>query len=98
MGSRSSRPLAADRKDFVSDLRRLNAGQYVVGVSTTKHGYRQVDCWWLGQVADRMERLEGIVESLVRAWDSVPENVQVPEEINVDELWAEARDAIDPNK
>lgn len=31
-----------------------------------------------------------ILEAIVAAWKAVPEDTLVPEEINVDELWAEA--------
>lgn len=83
-----------DRIDYASSLRRLAAGQHVAGVSTMKGGYRRVHTYWLGRVGRRIERLEGVIASLVLAWESVPEDVQVPDEINVNELWEEARDAI----
>lgn len=34
------------------------------------------------------------LRSIVRAWESVPEDTLVPEEINVDSLWKKARKAI----
>jgi butyrate kinase len=46
---------------------------------------------WLDRLADHVDDLESILATIVAAWESVPENVQVPDEINVDEMWDEAR-------
>jgi hypothetical protein len=33
-------------------------------------------------------------EALVTAWEAIPENIQVPDEINIDQLWDDVRAAI----
>lgn len=45
-------------------------------------------------VEDAAPSLLKALERIVTAWESVPEDAQVPEEINVNELWDQARDAI----
>lgn len=79
---------------MASDLRKLALGKQVPDVSTLHGGYRRVNAHWLGTVASRMERLEKSLAAIVEAWESIPENIQVPEEINVNELWDEARAAL----
>ena len=39
----------------------------------------------------RIAAFEAVVTNLVKAWDSIPFEDRVPEEINIDALWIEAR-------
>ena len=55
---------APERTDFAHHLRRLSSGGNVVGVSTTRGGYRRVNAYWLGLVADRIEALEDVLARL----------------------------------
>lgn len=38
--------------------------------------------------------LYAALDNIVTAWDSVPDSVQVPDEINDDALWGRARNAL----
>lgn len=42
-------------------------------------------------VADQLDELAEATTAIAQAWGSVPENVQVPEEINDDALWSRVR-------
>jgi hypothetical protein len=84
-----------DRRDFATDLRRVAAGRQIPDVTTTRHGYRRINGLWLAMLADHVDRLESALRTIVTAWESVPENVQVPDEINVDEMWDDARRVLD---
>jgi hypothetical protein len=46
------------------------------------------------ELADEIERLRAALATLVADWDAVSEDVQVPEEINVNEHWDAARAAL----
>jgi hypothetical protein len=46
------------------------------------------------EAADKIERLWEALVVLVADWDAVPEDVQVPEEININEHWDVARAAL----
>ena len=64
-------------------------------------GYRRVKMYWLRETGEYIRSLEfelretrAILRQLVKDWDSVPENVQVPDEINENEHWQRAREIL----
>ncbi len=64
--------------------------------------YRRVCRYWLGLVAKRLEDVErsnsqlySSLQRVVKGWESIDENDQVPEELNINEIWEEARKALD---
>lgn len=46
------------------------------------------------RLKDENKRLRSALAQLVIDWEKVPDDVQVPDEINVDEHWQAARDAL----
>ena len=40
-------------------------------------------------------RLYNALVAIVEAWDAVPEAAQVPDELDVDVMWEEAREALE---
>ena len=75
---------------YGEQLRELYRGRHFPDVSTMSD-FRRVSRYWLGEVAAHVERLESALGNLVADWDSVDPLVQVPDEINVNEHWEEAR-------
>jgi hypothetical protein len=51
----------------------------------------------LKQAEDEIERLREALSDLIADWEAVPEDVQVPDEINVNEHWDAARTALKEN-
>ena len=43
------------------------------------------------RLARRVRNLEACLTRIVQAWDSIPWESQVPEELNIDGMWTEAR-------
>jgi hypothetical protein len=81
------------RRDFATELHDLVRDRHVPDVTTctTNDGCRRVNAVWLGQLSGHLDEVEAILSTIVTAWESVPDNVQVPDEIDDDALWAEAR-------
>jgi hypothetical protein len=44
---------------------------------------------------DTKVRLYNALVAIVEAWDAVPEAAQVPDELDVDVMWEEAREALE---
>lgn len=80
--------------ELAKELRKLADGEHVSDVSTMKGGFRRVSTYWLGRAAIKIEQLEYSLGAILDAWESVPENVQVPDEINDNDLWNDARAAL----
>jgi hypothetical protein len=82
-----------NRLNMAQTLRDLSAGKRVPEISIMG-GHRRICTFWLAQVASRIDELEAALGALVDDWHSVPIDVQVPDEINVNEHWDAARRAL----
>lgn len=80
-------------RDIAEEAYILASGGQVKG-ATKMSGHRRIDPAWLIGVNGRIRQLEKALRDIVKAWDSIDPNQQVPEEINANELWETARELL----
>ncbi len=89
-----------EERDIGREAIRLAQGDNIPH-ATRMSGHRRISTTWLREVGEKIRSLEfelretrAALRRLVRDWESVPETVQVPDEIYVDEHWARAREVL----
>jgi hypothetical protein len=87
-GQYGNRPMT----DIVERLRR---GEACINDPCRMMDARSGCC--CAEAADEIERLREALSDLIADWEAVPEDVQVPDEINVNEHWDAARTALKEN-
>ena len=87
-------------RDIGREAIRLAQGDKIPH-ATRMSGHRRINTTWLREVGEKIRSLEfelretrAALRRLVRDWESVPETVQVPDEINVDKHWARAKEVL----
>jgi hypothetical protein len=89
------------KRDIGREAIRLSQGDKVSEALPNGLEYRRVKRYWLRETGEYIRSLEfelretrAILRQLVKDWDLVPENVQVPDAINENEHWQRAREIL----
>jgi hypothetical protein len=90
-----------EKRDIAREAIRLAQGDKLPDATNIRLGYRRISLVWLREVGETIRSLEfelretrAALRRLVWDWESVPETAQVPDEINVDEHWARAKELL----
>jgi hypothetical protein len=89
-----------EERDIAREAIRLAQGDNIPH-ALCMSGHRRINPIWLREVGERIRALEfelretrAALRRLVMDWESVPETAQVPDEINVDQHWARAKEIL----